>query len=381
MKSIAIYVHWPFCKSKCHYCDFNSHVREQIDHQSWLETYKKEIFYYRDFLLNKNITSIFFGGGTPSLMPLSLIESIIKEFHTICSFDKNIEITLEANPTSIEISKFIGLASAGINRISIGIQSFNDTHLKFLGREHSAGEALKSIEIADKYFSNFSFDLIYTLPNQSLAQWEKELKFALSFAKYHISLYQLTIEKGTRFYSDFLNHKFTLPSSDESAIFYELTEKITKQNGLSPYEISNYSKPGFESKHNMSYWKYDEYIGFGPGAHSRIDRGNGLEAIVHYHLPEKWLSSITEKGHSIQTQTILSPSEVAEEFLLMNLRLINGIDKQSFQIKTGMLLEHFLNEQKLRNLEKDLFLINQTDKIILTFNGRLLLNQIINFLL
>lgn len=381
MKNIAIYIHWPFCKSKCPYCDFNSHVRDSIDSKQWFDAYRKEIRYYQDFLSDKSITSIFFGGGTPSLMPIPIVEMILQELSSIGKFDPDIEITLEANPTSIEMKKFSDLALAGVNRISIGIQSFNEKDLKFLGREHSVKEALDAIEIASKYFSNFSFDLIYALPDQTLDLWEKELNFALDIAKYHISLYQLTIEKGTRFYSDFQNKKFTLPSNDSAAEFYELTEHLTTQKGLHPYEISNYSKPGFESKHNLTYWKYEEYLGLGAGAHSRITDTYGLKAIMNYHLPEKWLQDIEQKGSSIQTQEILQTEDIIQEFLLMNLRLKQGLDKKHFQGKIGINLENILDPKKLSNLENGNFLINTPEKIVLTFQGKLLLNQVIKFLL
>ena len=301
LNNIAIYIHWPFCKSKCPYCDFNSHVREKIDEKSWFDAYITEISFFADKIVGKNITSIFFGGGTPSLMNPKLVEKIILELEKIGKFVDNIEITLEANPTSIEAQKFQDFKTAGINRVSIGIQSFNEEGLKFLGRTHSKNEAIEALEIAGNIFSNYSFDLIYARPNQSIKNWENELLSALKLAKNHLSLYQLTIEKGTSFFNDYRDKKFTMPSDVLAASMYELTREITKAHGFVDYEISNYAKQGFESKHNLSYWNYDEYLGIGPGSHSRIDK----YAMMMIHNPENLLAKVKTDNNGIQAKTLL----------------------------------------------------------------------------
>ena len=299
MESTAIYIHWPFCKSKCPYCDFNSHVRSHIDIDSFLECYLAEIDYFASYLDGKEIKSIFFGGGTPSLAPIRLIGSIISALGERFRFSNNIEISLEANPTSVEAKKFQDLKNVGINRVSLGIQSFCDKELKFLGREHSAMEGLESLSIARKHFDNYSFDLIYTLPEQKIDKWEKDLYRALNEVTKHISLYQLTIEKGTRFFSDYKEKKFTMKTDELSRKFYEVTREICKSRGLVPYEVSNYSIKGYESVHNMNYWQGKDYVGIGPGAHGRITIDGVRYESMMYHLPEKWLNTVKEKGNRI----------------------------------------------------------------------------------
>ena len=260
-KDISVYIHWPFCKSKCPYCDFNSHVRETIEIDKWNQAYLIEIENNRENLLEKNIVSIFFGGGTPSLMPSFIISNIIDKLSNVANINEKTEITFEANPTSVESQKFKEFALAGINRVSLGVQSFNEDDLKFLGREHSLTEALEAIEIAKKNFKRYSFDLIYALPNQTLKAWENELKSALKFADKHLSLYQLTIEKGTPFYGLYKKKKFTIPNENLAKDFYDSTQDIMNNLSLPAYEISNHAAMGEECRHNMAYWQYDEFIG------------------------------------------------------------------------------------------------------------------------
>lgn len=326
--NLAIYIHWPFCKSKCPYCDFNSHVRDSIDIDKWKRAYKNAITNYAEILNGRKITSIFFGGGTPSLMPTDLVKEIIDNLKKLSIFDKNIEITLEANPTSVEMSKFREFANAGINRVSLGIQSFNSENLKFLGREHSANEAVEAINIAREVFKRYSFDLIYALPNQTLEEWAMELKQALKLADKHLSLYQLTIEKGTKFFSDYKSKKFSLPSDDLASDFYKLTQEIMNAHSLPAYEISNHASVGEECKHNLVYWTYGEFIGIGPGAHSRI---NNTEMHDIYH-PEKWLNTVLSGESPIQNKNVLSDEEIISEILIMGLRLTKGLNLDIFNI-------------------------------------------------
>lgn len=376
MSNLAIYIHWPFCKSKCPYCDFNSHIREKIDQEKWEESYLAEINYFKEEITNKNITSIFFGGGTPSLMDPKTTERIISHLAKIGSFDKKIEITLEANPTSIESQKFKDFKNAGINRVSIGIQSFDEASLHFLGRTHSPYESINAIKIADSIFNNYSFDLIYARPNQTTKEWKKELTYALNFAKNHISLYQLTIEKGTEFYKKYKNKEFIMPNEILSSSLYELTEEITTKHGLIGYEISNYAKEGYESKHNLSYWNYDNYLGIGPGAHSRI---NG-KALMIMHNPEKWLENIQKNGQAIQSNVNLLEQEIFEEFLLMSLRTKYGLNKSKFKKLLKKDITDYISLNKLNILIKENLLNNTSTHIFTTEKGRILLNKIIEFL-
>ena len=359
---LAIYVHWPFCKSKCPYCDFNSHVVQKIDSDQWLNAYIKEIEYFSEHIRDKNITSIFFGGGTPSLMPPFITEAIINKIDRISHLDSNIEITLEGNPTSVELKKFQDFKIAGINRVSLGVQSLNDNNLKFLGREHNSKEALAAVEKA-QIFDNYSFDLIYALPKQTLNQWEEELLEALKHAKGHLSLYQLTIEKGTRFYSDHKSGKFTMPENDLAADFYNLTDNITKQEGIAAYEVSNYAKEGFESKHNMTYWRYGDYLGIGAGAHSRITLDGKKTAIMMIHSPNNWLESASQKTSGIQSQTILTQEEIEQETIMMGLRTKEGVDSKKItnpQILNMLLKENLLeiNEENIKATKKGFLVLN-----------------------
>ena len=372
-KNIAIYIHWPFCKSKCPYCDFNSHVREQINQQDWNNAYLKQISSYADYLADKNIVSIFFGGGTPSLMPSFIVENIINHLGNLATIDKTIEVTLEANPTSVESKKFKEFANAGINRISLGIQSLNPTDLKFLGREHSAKEAVNAIEIAKDNFSRYSFDLIYALPQQTLIQWESELLQALKLADKHLSLYQLTIEKGTPFYSLYKNNKFQIPDEDLSRKFYILTQDIMENAGLTAYEISNHAKPLEECKHNLVYWKYNDFLGIGPGAHSRIKN----QAICNIHHPENWLNAIINDNNPFQTSTYLTLEEKISEILLMGLRLKEGINEKSFFDKIGSSISDNVNKNKLEFFIEHNFLERKEDYLFASFEGKLVLNHII----
>ncbi len=377
MKNIAIYIHWPFCRSKCPYCDFNSHVRENIEQQKWNDAYLKDIDSHKDFLNGKKIVSIFFGGGTPSLMPSFIVENIIQKLANLATIDTDTEITLEANPTSVESSKFKNFAKAGVNRVSLGIQSLNPDDLKFLGREHSVNEAIEAIGIAKENFSRYSFDLIYALPNQTLKTWQDELTQALKLAGDHLSLYQLTIEKGTPFYSLYQNKKFQIPNEELAKDFYVLTQEIMNDAGLPAYEISNHARMGQECRHNIVYWKYDDFLGIGPGAHGRMNN----QAIHSIYHPENWLNAVLENKSLIQSCIDLTLEERICEIMLMGLRLKEGVNQQDFFNKTGHKFLEILNTKKLHWLIENKFLKLENDYLYATDEGRLVLNHIINQLI
>lgn len=383
---LAIYIHWPFCKSKCPYCDFNSHVVNKVDYVLWQEAFISEINYFKETLNNKIITSIFFGGGTPSLMPPKISEAIINRLSELCEFDENIEITLEANPTSVEINKFADFKDAGINRVSLGVQSFIEDDLKFLGREHNSDDAVRAIEIAQKIFNRHSFDLIYARPKQTLKSWQDELEFALSIAGEHISLYQLTIEKGTDFFAQYRKGAFTLPQEELATELYEATEHILAHHNLKCYEISNYAKTGQESRHNLSYWNYDEYLGIGPGAHSRLSfvdmaGKKQQQAFMMHHNPQKWLQHSNHQDVAIQKIDILKPQDILTEVLMMGLRLSEGINDSKLQKFLDSSFKDVISEAKLLQLQEENLLKYSGCHLKLTNKGLKLHNKIINFLL
>lgn len=378
-KNLSFYIHYPFCKSKCPYCDFNSHVRDNINHDRFLEAYSREIEFFAPSLKGRKITTIFFGGGTPSLMPLSLVEKILERIANFWEIDKNCEITLEANPTSFESSKFVDFKKAGINRLSIGVQALNDADLKFLGREHSVKEAIAVIKKASEIFDNFSFDLIYARPQQTLDEWSCELKQALEFNSNHLSLYQLTIEKGTKFFSEFKQKKFQMPDENLSADFYEMTNEITSSKGLELYEISNYAKKNFECEHNLVYWQGGDYLGIGAGAHSRVflDEDKNRSAIMMTHEPMSWLDKVEKQNVGIQTINKISQKELLEELILMGLRLKDGIFNEVFQQFFGRNLQEIFDFSKLQPLENEGLIKIGGDNIKISDKGRILSNAII----
>ena len=376
---LSIYIHYPFCKSKCPYCDFNSHVVKQIDEEKFLQGYLNELQYFAPKLKNRQVRTIFFGGGTPSLMPVYFVEKILAEISKIWTIDKNCEITLEANPTSFEAAKFKAFKQAGVNRLSMGIQALNDVDLKFLGREHSAQEAISTIQTASKIFNNYSFDLIYARPNQTLRGWEKELQTAIELSANHLSLYQLTIEKGTKFYGQYLNKEFVLPDENLSADLYELTNQIASKNGLELYEISNYAKTGFECKHNLAYWQSDDYLGIGAGAHSRVylNYDKLRSAIIMLHQPSAWLEAALQKNVAIQKIEKVSEEELLEEVILMGLRLKNGIDNSVFQKHFSKNIDEIFDLAKLQNLLKNNLILIDKNNIKITSQGLILANLVI----
>ncbi len=318
----ALYIHWPFCLQKCPYCDFNSHVRDEVDHARWQAALIADMRAEAELAATEALESVFFGGGTPSLMPPALVEALLAEAERLWGFTPGIEISLEGNPSSVEAANYAALASAGVNRASLGLQSLHDETLHFLGRLHDAQEGLKALEVAQRHFNRVSFDLIYALPGQTPAQWQADLARALSFGTGHMSLYQLTIEPGTRFETMVRRGEFVPLDDDAAADLYELTQELTRAAGLPAYEISNHARPGEESRHNLVYWRYGDYIGIGPGAHGR----RGGMATQRHRKPENWLAAVEARGSGCQLEQAISRSEQASEALLMGLRLAEGLD-------------------------------------------------------
>ncbi len=332
----GVYVHWPFCAAKCPYCDFNSHVhRGPFDEGAFVEGYKKEIAHMASLSQGRLVQSIFFGGGTPSLMSPNAVSTILDTIAGHWQIDSRAEITLEANPTSVEVDRFRGFRSAGINRVSLGVQSLRPGPLAELGRRHSVEEAVAAVRIAQSIFDRSSFDLIYARPKQTLEDWEDELKEALWMARGHISLYQLTIEQGTRYFDLHQAGKLKMPDEDLAADFYELTQDLTAEAGMPAYEISNHAVPGQESRHNMLYWRYGEYAGIGPGAHGRLLVNNQRHATATEKLPFDWLNRVNTTGHGMVTDDVLTWEEQGDEFLVMGLRLKEGISPTRFMALSG----------------------------------------------
>lgn len=335
----ALYIHWPFCLAKCPYCDFNSHVRESVDVARWQTALIADMRAEAELAGGETLESIFFGGGTPSLMPPELVEALLCEAERLWGFAENIEITLEANPSSVEAEKFAALASAGVNRTSLGLQAFDDENLRFLGRLHNASEGLKALETAQSVFERVTFDLIYALPDHTPDQWERDLTKALGLGTSHLSLYQLTIEEGTRFASMVRRGEFEPLDNDAAADLFEITQSLTVAAGMPAYEISNHARAGAESRHNLTYWRYRDYVGIGPGAHGR----RGGKATQRHRKPENWLSAVDARGSGCQSEVEISANEQAAEALLMGLRLAEGIDigqlSQRFAIHTSELIE------------------------------------------
>jgi putative oxygen-independent coproporphyrinogen III oxidase len=332
----GVYLHWPFCAAKCPYCDFNSHVRHQpVDQERFAAAFLKEMATMRQMSGARTVTSIFLGGGTPSLMQPKTVETILDAIAREWHVPAGIEITMEANPSSVEAERFRGYRAAGVNRVSLGVQALNDTDLKFLGRLHDVADALKAIRLAREIFPRMSFDLIYARPNQTVTAWEQELRQAISYAVDHLSLYQLTIEEGTPFYGLHKAGKLIVPDGDQSALLYEATQAITADEGLPAYEVSNHARPGAESRHNLTYWRYGDYAGIGPGAHGRLKTGNRKTATSTERNPERWLQLVETQGHGMIDQELLGYEEQADELLLMGLRLREGVDLARWQMLSG----------------------------------------------
>ena len=381
------YIHWPFCLSLCPYCDFNSHILGSLSYNECLTAYQREIDYFAYKISGRNIKSIFFGGGTPSLMPPFIVREIISYISKIAFVTDNTEITLEANPTSYEANNFAEFKSSGVNRISIGVQSLRDDELNFLGRKHSAKEALSVIESTSKIFDNYSFDLIYGLPNQTIDSWAHTLTSAMKMTHAHISLYQLTIEKGTKFFRMYQSKEFILPDDDKMAELYQWTNDYLANLKYHRYEISNYSKIGYESIHNLTYWNYGEYLGIGAGAHSRLheynnaDNNLNINALMMFSKPEKWKSSIISHGNAIQINKTLSKSEIVKEYLLMGTRLADGIDIHKFRKVTSCDINDVLNSKLLKLYVAQGLVILDDKKLCFSDQGLSLQNYLITNLI
>lgn len=366
MTGLALYIHWPFCVSKCPYCDFNSHVRDSIDQDVWRTALLADMAHETSLTAGTPLTSIFFGGGTPSLMPPAIVAALIEAAERCWGFAEGIEITLEANPSSVEAARFADLAKAGINRISLGLQSLDDGALAFLGRAHDVREGLAALDIAQKVFARTSFDLIYALPGQSADAWQVQLKRALSFGTGHLSLYQLTIEPGTRFATLAARGELGEAEPDFGAQLYELTQELTETAGLPAYEISNHARPGEESRHNLSYWRYHDYAGIGPGAHGR----RGSLATIRHKKPENWLSAVERNGHGLQSEDALSAYDQGAEMLMMGLRLTEGVPRERLR-------PEMLDQAAIERLTAHGLLQPGSDRLVATPRGLLVLNSLL----
>ncbi|BBU61905.1 coproporphyrinogen III oxidase [Methylosinus sp. C49] len=332
----GVYVHWPFCLSKCPYCDFNSHVRKgEVDEDRFVDAFRTEIAHRAALAPGREVRSVFFGGGTPSLMLPSTLEAILRAIADHWPMAADCEVTLEANPTSVEASRFRSFKAAGVNRASLGVQALNDIELRALGRQHSVAEALAALDVANKIFERTSFDLIYARPQQTPAAWRKELELALGRVTEHVSLYQLTIEPETMFERMVDAGKLDLPDVDTQRALWDVTQEVTARAGLPAYEVSNHARPGSECRHNLVYWRYGEYAGVGPGAHGRLITPRGRRAQATEKHPEMWLTCVETEGHGLVEDDLLSAEQEGDEFLLMGLRLREGIDPARFFALTG----------------------------------------------
>jgi putative oxygen-independent coproporphyrinogen III oxidase len=371
--SLALYIHWPFCISKCPYCDFNSHVRDSVDQSAWAAALLADMAYEASVTPGQPVSSIFFGGGTPSLMPPATVAALITSAEQHWGFTADIEITLEANPSSVEAARFTDLAAAGVNRVSLGLQSLDDGALGFLGRAHSVAESLAALDVAQAEFARVNIDLIYARPEQTAAQWADELARAIGFGTGHMSLYQLTIEPGTRFATLVRERQFVPADNDDAATLYDLTQEMTASAGLPAYEISNHARDGQQSRHNLTYWRYGDYIGIGPGAH-----GRRLKVATQRHKkPENFLSGVNRNAHGAITEEPLDCGTRAMEALLMGLRLAEGIDLVDIASRTGIPPDQLLDSRALADIEKLGLICKNGQHVTVTPQGMPLLDAIL----
>ncbi len=371
----GVYVHWPFCASKCPYCDFNSHVRMAgVDEPRFAAAFAREIAHMAARAPGRTVTSIFLGGGTPSLMKPETVGNVLDRIAAAWPVARDVEITLEANPSSVEAERFAGYRAAGVNRVSLGIQALNDADLKALGRLHSVAEARRAIDIAARTFERFSFDLIYARPAQTPGAWRDELSEALTMMRDHMSLYQLTIEEGTPFAGLHRAGKLAVPAPELADTLFEITQELTEAAGIPAYEISNHARPGAESQHNLTYWRYGDYAGVGPGAHGRLVVDGVRHALMTERQPEAWASAIERQGHGIVEEASLTSAEEADEMLLMGLRLTEGIDLRRLEALGGVRPSRAAIERlaKLALLEQ-----RTPDHLVATRAGRFVLNELV----
>ncbi|GGC35918.1 coproporphyrinogen III oxidase [Siccirubricoccus deserti] len=382
---LALYLHWPFCAAKCPYCDFNSHVRERIDKPRFRAALRQELAgeaARANAAGRRPLASIFFGGGTPSLMEPETAAALIADARALFDAPDALEVTLEANPTSVEAAKLRDFRAAGVNRISLGVQALDEAALRFLGRKHDAAQALAALEAGRAIFPRLSFDLIYARPGQPEAAWRAELRQALALAADHLSLYQLTIEPGTRFATEYARGAFTLPDADEAARLYWATVEEAGRFGLAPYEVSNYAKAGAESRHNLVYWRYGDYLGIGAGAHQRLMVEGRLLAARRHRAPEEWLARVERDGHARTEEEALSPRDRAREALLMGLRLAEGIDPARLAARSGMTLAEAVDPAMLAAcLDENYLEWTEAGRLRATDEGRMRLDAMLPVLL
>lgn len=377
----GIYIHWPFCASKCPYCDFNSHVREAVDQAVWRTNLMREIDHYAGLTPGRVVTSIFFGGGTPSLMEPETVQAVISRIQQNWHISNDCEITLEANPTSVEVDKFRAFRMAGVGRVSLGVQALNDEDLKFLGRRHNVSEALKAIEIARENFERFSFDLIYARPDHDVNAWRQELQTAIELSGGHISLYQLTIEQGTPFFTQHQRGDFRVPDEDKAGELYEVTQDILAAAGMPAYEVSNHAAAGEESRHNLTYWRYQDYVGIGPGAHGRLTLNGEKQAARAHRVPEIWLERVEKSGHGAHPFEAVEREQRFTEALMMGLRLAEGVKLARLTEEAGRSWQELLDEKKLGLLADEGLITLDDARLSATKAGLQRLNGILGYLL
>lgn len=381
MTPIAIYFHWPFCLAKCPYCDFNVHVQPDINHEGWREAYRKAVAHYATLMPGRKVASVFFGGGTPSLMQPETVRGILDEIRARWDVSADIEVTLEANPTSVETEKFKKFHAAGVNRLSLGVQALNDGDLQFLGRKHDVKQALEAIDTAGKIFDRFSFDLIYARPGQTLEGWRRELEYALTLARGHLSLYQLTIERSTPFYLEHAQGKFTMPDDGAAADFYTLTQEIMEADGLPAYEVSNHARRGQESTHNLIYWTYGDYIGIGPGAHGRLTVDGRKYATREHAAPDIWMRRVQAEAYAYRPFEEIKPRERFIEALMMGLRLRTGVSIAKLEAEGKCGFDEIIDLPRLEKMTEEGWLSCDQKNLVLSREGLLRLNAIIPFIL
>ncbi|WP_404326048.1 radical SAM family heme chaperone HemW [Aerophototrophica crusticola] len=377
----ALYVHWPFCASKCPYCDFNSHVRDRVDHARWRDALVRELDHFADLTPGRTLTSVFFGGGTPSLMLPETVEAVLRRADERWGLPAGTEVTLEANPTSVEADRFRGFRAAGVNRVSLGIQALNEADLRALGRRHSADEALGAIRLARDIFPRYSFDLIYARPGQTVPAWQAELRRALDETVGHLSLYQLTIEEGTQFHTLHSRGELVLPDEETQGDLYAATQELLEGAGLPAYEVSNHARPGEESRHNLTYWRYGDYVGIGPGAHGRLTLdGNKLATRTH-RAPEVWLERVEAHGTGSHAVEPVAPADRLTEMLMMGLRLREGVPLARVEQETGQPLQAWIDPARLDGLARHGMLESDGTTLRVTTDGRERLNAVLARLL
>jgi putative oxygen-independent coproporphyrinogen III oxidase len=377
---LAVYIHWPFCRSKCPYCDFNSHVRDGIDTARWTRALLVDLDHHAELVPGREVGSVFFGGGTPSLMPPETVAALLERVHSRWAVTPDLEVTLEANPNSAEVGRFRDFAAAGVNRLSLGVQALDPAALRMLGRAHDRGEAIAAIEHARASFPRFSFDLIYARPDQSLAAWRRELDEALTLTGDHLSLYQLTIEHGTAFATLERRGELLVPAEEDAAALFETTQERLAAHGLPAYEISNHARPGAACRHNLAYWRYRDYVGVGPGAHGRLTRGDVKCATQQARAPERWLAAVEKAGTGIEEMAAIDRDSAVEEMLMMGLRLTEGVSRTRLEHAAGRDAEALFGDN-LAPLVEGGFLTLDRERLAATAAGQQRLNAVLTALL